>query len=159
MANHCARLQQRRLRISGNRAQVSTWLPSVLQGCHKAKPFHECSHSSEWQSAVGADKQSSVSRQQPFAVEICCGQASLSRSLINAGFSVLAVDHVLHEPKVPGTLLDLTEAKNQQILIDLLNNRPPDYIHVGMPCGTAPQWMTWSKPFTQLKFICHHSGG
>jgi hypothetical protein len=78
-----------------------------------------------------------VSPQQPFAVEICCGQASLSRELINAGFSVLAVDHVMHDPQVPVTLLDLTQADHQNILIDLLNNRPPDYIHLGMPCGTA----------------------
>ena len=78
-----------------------------------------------------------VSPQQPFAIEICCGQASLSRELINAGFSVLAVDHVMHDPQVPVTLLDLTQDDHQNILIDLLNNRPPDYIHLGMPCGTA----------------------
>ena len=41
---------------------------------------------------------------QPFAVEICCGQASLSRSLLDAGFAVLAVDHVMHDPKAPVTL-------------------------------------------------------
>lgn len=75
--------------------------------------------------------------QQPFAVEICCGQASLSRALIDAGFFVLAVDHVLHDPQVPVTLLDLSQANHQNIFIDLLNNRPPDYIHLGMPCGTA----------------------
>jgi hypothetical protein len=78
-----------------------------------------------------------VSPQQPFAVEICCGQASLSRALIDAGFSVLAVDHVMHDPQVPVTLLNLTQADHQNILIDLLNNRPPDYIHLGLPCGTA----------------------
>ena len=54
--------------------------------------------------------------QQPFAVEICCGQASLSRELINVGFSVLAVDHVMHDPQVPVTLLDLTQASHQKIL-------------------------------------------
>ena len=70
--------------------------------------------------------------QQPFAVEICCGQASLSRELINVGFSVLAVDHVMHDPQVPVTLLALTQASHQKILIDLLHNRPPDYIHLGM---------------------------
>ena len=56
------------------------------------------------------------SDRQPFAVEICCGLASLSRSLIEAGFSVLAVDHVMHDPQVPVTLLDLTEASHQKIL-------------------------------------------
>ena len=38
---------------------------------------------------------------------------------------------------MPVTLLDLTQVQHQKILIDLLNNRPPDYIHLGMPCGTA----------------------
>ena len=110
------------------------------RGCHKSKPFHECSHGTEWQLTVTlADQppQTSVSHQQPLAVEICCGQASLSRSLINAGFSVIAVDHVLHDPQVPVTLLDLTEPQHQRILKDLLHSRPPDYIHLGMPCGTA----------------------
>ena len=78
-----------------------------------------------------------VSPPQPFAVEICCGQASLSRSLLDAGFAVLAVDHVMHAPQAPVTLLDLTEPNQQDILIDLLESRPPDYIHLGMPCGTA----------------------
>ena len=74
----------------------------------------------------------SPNHQQPFAVEICCGQASLSRELINVGFSVLAVDHVMHDPQVPVSLLALTQASHQKILIDLLHNRPPDYIHLGM---------------------------
>ena len=43
----------------------------------------------------------------------------------------------MHDPQVPVTLLDLTQASHQKILIDLLHNRPPDYIHLGMPCGTA----------------------
>ena len=43
----------------------------------------------------------------------------------------------MHDPQVPVTLLDLTQADHQKILIDLLTNRPPDYIHLGMPCGTA----------------------
>ena len=92
-----------------------------------------------------------VSPQQPFAVEICCGQASLSRCLINAGFSVLAVDHVLHDPQVPVILLDLTQATNQDILIDLLNSRPPNYIHLGMPCGTASR--ARERPVAQDKIL------
>jgi hypothetical protein len=47
------------------------------------------------------------------------------------------VDHVLHDPQVPVTLLDLTEPKQQRVLIDLMHSRPPEYIHLGMPCGTA----------------------
>ena len=47
------------------------------------------------------------------------------------------MDHVLHDPQVPVTLLDLTEPQHQRILKDLLHSRPPDYIHLGMPCGTA----------------------
>ena len=70
-------------------------------------------------------------------MEICCGQASLSRSLLDVSFTVLSVDHVLHDPKAPVTLLDLTDPHQQDILIDLLTSRPPDYIHLGMPCGTA----------------------
>ena len=94
---------------------------------------------------------SAVSPQQPFAVEICCGKASLSRSLIDAGFSVLAVDHMLHDPQVPVTLLDLTLVQHQNILIDLLNSRPPDYIHLGMPCGTASR--ARDKPVARDKVL------
>ena len=78
-----------------------------------------------------------VSHQQPFAVEICCGQASLPRSLLNDGFAVLAVDHLISDPQAPVTLLDLTDAGHQEILLDILNHHPPDYIHLGTPCGTA----------------------
>ena len=32
---------------------------------------------------------------------------------------------------------DLTEPKQQRILTDIMHSRPPEYIHLGMPCGTA----------------------
>ena len=130
-------------RGSGPRCQRGYHL-CYKQGCHKAKPYHECSHSKEWLSksheSAEAPPQplpSAVSPQQPFAVGICCGKASLSRSLIDAGFSVLAVDHMLHDPQMPVTLLDLTQVQHQRILLDLLNSRPRGYLHLGMPCGTA----------------------
>ena len=43
----------------------------------------------------------------------------------------------MHDPKAPMTLLDLTDPHQQDILVDLLHSRLPDYIHLGMPCGTA----------------------
>ena len=78
-----------------------------------------------------------VSHQQLFAVEICRGQPSLSRSLFNEGFAVLAVDHIMCDPQAPVTLLDLTGLGQQEILLDILDHHPPDYIHLGMPWGTA----------------------
>ena len=41
------------------------------------------------------------------------------------------------DPQAPVTLLDLTDDHQQEILLDILNHRPPDYVHLGMPCGTA----------------------
>ena len=72
----------------------------------------------------------------------------MSRSLLDEGFAVLAVDHVLTDPLAPVTLLDLTDARHQEILIDILNHHPPDYIHLGMPCGTASR--------AREKPISHH---
>ena len=58
------------------------------------------------------------------------------------------MDHVLTDPLAPVTLLDLTDARHQEILIDILNHHPPDYIHLGMPCGTASR--------AREKPISHH---
>ncbi|CAK9014200.1 Uncharacterized protein SCF082_LOCUS12246 [Durusdinium trenchii] len=38
---------------------------------------------------------------------------------------------------VPVVLLDLTTAAHQQLLLDLLTQCPPAYVHFGLPCGTA----------------------
>ena len=72
----------------------------------------------------------------------------MSRSLLDEGFAVLAVDHVLTDPLAPVTLLDLTDVWHQEILRDILNHHPPDYIHLGMPCGTASR--------AREKPISHH---
>jgi hypothetical protein len=78
-------------------------------------------------------------------------QASPSRSLIDACFSVLAVGHVMHDPKVPVTLLDLTDTNHQKIFVDPLHSRRPDYIHLGMPCGTASR--ARERPVAKTKIL------
>ena len=61
------------------------------------------------------------------------------------------MDHVLHDPQVPVTLLDLTEPSQQRILTDLLHSRPPEYIHLGMPCGTASR--ARERPVSKSKVL------
>jgi hypothetical protein len=69
--------------------------------------------------------------------------------LIEAGFSVLAVDHVMHDPQVPVTLLDLTEASHQKILnLNWSFEKPAPRIH---PFGNAVWYSIQSTGKTRRK--------
>ena len=62
----------------------------------------------------------------------------MSRAFLDSGFHALSVDHiVLPEAKAPVTVLDLTCQPHQTILLDIVASRIPDYLHFGLPCGTA----------------------
>ena len=61
---------------------------------------------------------------------------------------MLSVDHiVLPEAKAPITVLDLTCQPHQTILLDIVASRTPDYLHFGLPCGTASR--ARDKPVAQ----------
>ena len=78
------------------------------------------------------------SHQPSFAIEVCCGQAGLSRALLDSGFTVLSVGHqVVDKAKSPIAILDLTVPQQQSILKDIVRQSPPDYVDFGMPCGAC----------------------
>ena len=77
------------------------------------------------------------SRDPPLCVEIFAGRASLSRALLEAGFTVLSIDHEVDSPFAPIVQLDLTTASGQAILWDVLHAPNLFAIHLGLPCGTA----------------------
>ena len=74
---------------------------------------------------------------KPFFVELFAGSASLSRAMADAGFSVIAVDHVSNKPHFPITRLDLTSSSGQAIFWDIVESPQLVAIHLGLPCGTA----------------------
>ena len=73
----------------------------------------------------------------PLFVELFAGRGSLSRAALQAGFSVLSVDHEGHDPVVPIIQLDLTTESGEAILWDMLDSRQLLAVHLGLPCGTA----------------------
>eukprot|EP00435_Cladocopium_sp_Y103_P008521 s2383_g2.t1 len=62
---------------------------------------------------------------------------ALSRAAIQAGFSVLSVDHDATHAQVPMVTLDLTTDSGVAILWDILSSPNVAAIHLGLPCGTA----------------------
>ena len=76
---------------------------------------------------------------RPTAIEVCCGSAGLSASLRKAGIQIFAVDHQAnrHTTNVKPLVLDLTEAKDQELFKQLCYEAKPDYVHLGLPCGTC----------------------
>ena len=74
---------------------------------------------------------------RPLFVEIFAGKGSLSRAMVQAGFSVLSIDHENNGAVVPLVMLDLTTPSGVKILWDILASPSLMAIHVGLPCGTA----------------------
>eukprot|EP00435_Cladocopium_sp_Y103_P010287 s5853_g2.t1 len=62
---------------------------------------------------------------------------ALSRAAIQAGFSVLSVDHDAAHAQVPMVTLDLTTESGISIMWDILSSPNVAAIHLGLPCGTA----------------------
>ena len=98
---------------------------------------------------------------RPTAIEVCCGSAGLSASLRKAGIQIFAVDHKAnrHATKVKPLVLDLTEHKDQKLFKQLCHETKPDYIHMGLPCGTCsrarerplPKHLSHMKPPKPLR--------
>ena len=59
----------------------------------------------------------------PLFIELFAGRGSLSRAALQAGFSVLSVDHEGHDPVVPIIQLDLTTESGEAILWDMLDSK------------------------------------
>ena len=74
---------------------------------------------------------------RPLFVEIFAGKGSLSRAMVQAGFSVLSLDHENNGAVVPLVMLDLTTPSGVKILWDILASPSLMAIHLGLPCGTA----------------------
>ena len=51
----------------------------------------------------------------------------------------------------------MRELHNRRVLLFVDNNSARGGPSKADPL--VPRWMTWSRLFTRLKFICHHSGG
>lgn len=111
-------------------------------------------------------QESDVTR--PTAIEVCCGSAGLSASLRKAGIQIFAVDHQAnrHCTKVRPLVLDLTENGDQEVFKQLCNDTKPDYIHMGLPCGTCsrarekplPRHLSHMKPPRPLRSQDHLMG-
>ena len=88
-------------------------------------------------------------RTRPSAIEVCCGSAGLSASLRKAGIQVFPVDHRgnRHATKVKPVELDLTDVKDQETFKQLCHDVKPDYMHLGLPCGTCSR--AREKPLPQ----------
>ena len=80
-----------------------------------------------------------VEATRPTAVEVCCGSAGLSASLRKAGIQIFPVDHRAnrHTAKVKPVELDLTDPKDQELFKQLCWDTKPNYMHLGLPCGTC----------------------
>ena len=74
---------------------------------------------------------------KPIFVEIFAGRGTLSRAMVQAGFSVLSVDHENNGAVVPLVMLDLTSSSGVKVLWDILSSPNVAAVHLGLPCGTA----------------------
>ena len=74
---------------------------------------------------------------KPIFVEIFAGRGTLSRAMVQAGFSVLSVDHENNGAVVPLVMLDLTSSSGVKVRWDILSSPNVAAVHLGLPCGTA----------------------
>ena len=72
------------------------------------------------------------------ALEICCGHAGLTATLVKHGFEATGVDwhKNQHETVVPILKADLTTPEGQALVWDLVRHPATKYVHLGPPCGT-----------------------
>ena len=89
--------------------------------------------------AVEAYAPSQSNTYRPTSIEVCCGSAGLSASLRKAGIQVFPVDHHgnKHATKAKPVVLDLTLPKDQAVFKQLCYDSKPEFVHMGLPCGTC----------------------
>jgi hypothetical protein len=76
---------------------------------------------------------------KPIAIELCSGSARLSSHLLAGGMHVIPIDHSRNEHTsiVPNIILDLSDDCQADIISELIKSGNVDYLHAGVPCGTA----------------------
>ena len=80
-----------------------------------------------------------LSADLPLFLELCCGSATLSGVVQEAGFSVLPIDwgRNVRKPAVHPLQLDLRSRASWGFVKDLVKCRKTFWVHVAPPCGTA----------------------
>ena len=73
----------------------------------------------------------------PIFIELFAGRGSLSKSMIQAGFEVISVDHEVIQPLAPIVSLDLSSKDGQLLCWQIVTNPRVFAIHLGLPCGTS----------------------
>ena len=73
----------------------------------------------------------------PIFIELFAGRGSLSKSMIQAGFEVISVDHEVIQPLAPIVSLDLSSKDGQSLCWQIVTNPRVFAIHLGLPCGTS----------------------
>ena len=88
---------------------------------------------------ANACKQSKFFHRPPLVIEIFSGCSRLSSIAKARGFDTLAIDHFAnkHTPVHDVFPLELTEAEDQGILLELIATRRPHAVHLAPECGTA----------------------
>ena len=77
---------------------------------------------------------------RPTFLELCCGSAGLTAAANKAGYRGLGIDWIRNKAKSTKAHilnLDLTEPSNQKFVLDMINSKKVQAVHMGPPCGTA----------------------
>jgi hypothetical protein len=85
------------------------------------------------------NQHSQHSRAKPIFVELCSGSANLSLFVKAEGMHVVPIDHARneHRSKVPNVVIDLSNSRQAQIILDLISSGKVAALSAGIPCGTA----------------------
>ena len=73
----------------------------------------------------------------PIFIELFAGRGSFSKSMIQAGFEVISIDHEVIQPLAPIVSLDLSSKDGQSILWQIVESPRLFAIYLGLPCGTS----------------------
>ena len=75
----------------------------------------------------------------PFVLEVCAGSAKLSYTLMQRNMQVLAVDYDRnrHNSWVPVVIVDLSDAEQCLVLLELIESEVVDLLFLALPCGTC----------------------
>ncbi|CAE7926611.1 unnamed protein product, partial [Symbiodinium necroappetens] len=77
------------------------------------------------------------SQLRALAIEVFCGRGRLSVALRDQGLSVLPVDHRVRCNELQVVRLDLTDAQDVSVFLEMLCTANVCIAHFGPPCGTA----------------------
>ena len=82
---------------------------------------------------------SSTDKIKPIFIELCSGSARLSLHMQSLGCHVIPIDHKRNDHKslVPAIIIDLSDAEQCDIILNLLVSGNVAVIAAGIPCGTS----------------------